>query len=253
MKLTNVDYSYQAGKPFIANATAEIQVGKITSIIGPNGAGKSTLLKLLTGQIKPTAGKVEINDTPIDELTARQRAQKIAVVAQQNMVYDDLTVSEAVKTGRIPYHSTLSVIDDEEIDPFLEITSLTKYRDKSVGSLSGGQQQRVWLAAAIAQEPDYLFLDEPTTYLDIRYQKRLMTFIKQLNRTEKLTVILVLHDINQAFKISDNILMMAAGKIVAVGPKNQLMTRNKLMDLYQTKITQVEVPDFGKYFIEIPD
>ena len=125
--------------------------------------------------------------------------------------------------GRRPFHSLLATISDEEVAPYLEQVQLTKMATRNIASLSGGQQQRVWIAMALAQEPEYLFLDEPTTYLDVRYQTELMALIQKLQADKKMTVILILHDINQAMKISDEIWLLKDGQLIASGRPEQLL------------------------------
>lgn len=253
MELRHVDYSYDAPKRQITDFTATVPEGQILTIIGPNGAGKSTLLKLLMGTLPPEHGQVLVDDQPVAQLSKRQRATKIAFVSQQHQVYDEMTVGEVVKTGRLPFHSLLATIPDEEIRPYLTQVHLEELIHRPLQSLSGGQQQRVWLAAALAQEPQYLFLDEPTTYLDIRYQQDLMSLIKELNRTQKITIVLILHDINQAFKISDWIWLIKQGRLVAADEPAKLLDAQLLSTTFGLKVEIVTVPDYGPYIVQLSD
>lgn len=122
-----------------------------------------------------------------------------------------------------------------------------------MSQLSGGQKQRVWIAAAIAQDPQYLFLDEPTTYLDIRYQTELMAIIEKLHRQQQMTIVMILHDINQAFRMSDDIWLIKAGKLVSTGQPNQFYDERSLSEIFNTAIRIVSIPDYGKYIVELPD
>lgn len=251
MELKQVNFSYNANHPLINQFSAKVPQGKILSIIGPNGAGKTTLLQLLTGQLIPDSGQVLVDNQPLADLDAKERATKIAIVSQQHHVLDEMTVSDVVKMGRRPFHSLLAVISDEEVAPFLEQVQLTKMATRNIASLSGGQQQRVWIAMALAQEPEYLFLDEPTTYLDVRYQTELMALIQKLQADKKMTVILILHDINQAMKISDEIWLLKDGQLIASGRPEQLLNESLLSAAFGMTVHVVTVPGYGQYVVQV--
>lgn len=251
MELKQVNFSYNANHPLINHFSAKVPQGKILSIIGPNGAGKTTLLRLLTGQLIPDSGQVLVDNQPLADLDAKERATKIAIVSQQHHVLDEMTVSDVVKMGRRPFHSLLAVISDEEVAPFLEQVQLTKMATRNIASLSGGQQQRVWIAMALAQEPEYLFLDEPTTYLDVRYQTELMALIQKLQADKKMTVILILHDINQAMKISDEIWLLKNGQLIASGRPEQLLNESLLSAAFGMTVHVVTVPGYGQYVVQV--
>ncbi|MTV82604.1 ABC transporter ATP-binding protein [Secundilactobacillus folii] len=251
MELKQVRYSYPGSEPLIVNFTASVPQGKILSIIGPNGAGKSTLLKLLMGRISPDSGEVLLDGKSIAAYSNRERAAKIALVSQQHQVFDEMAVKEVVKTGRLPFHSLLATIADEEILPFLKAVDLDWAIDRPLSSLSGGQQQRVWLASALAQEPSYLFLDEPTTYLDIRYQQELMSLIDKLNAEQHITIVLVLHDINQALKISDQVWLLKQGQLVKEGAPDSILDQDLLSDTFEMPVKIVNLETFGPYVIQL--
>ncbi|WP_203651585.1 ABC transporter ATP-binding protein [Secundilactobacillus yichangensis] len=251
MELKHVNYGYPGSENLITDFTATVPKGKILAIIGQNGAGKSTLLKLLMGSVLPASGTVEIDGKPITALSRRERAAKIALVTQQHQIYDEMTVKEVVKTGRLPFHSLLATISDAEVRPFLETVNLAHAMDRPLTSLSGGQQQRVWLAAALAQEPQYLFLDEPTTYLDIRYQHDLMELIQKLNVEKQITVVMVLHDINQALKISDQLWLIKRGKLLEAGPATAILDKALLSEAFELPIKIVKIEKYGPYVIQL--
>lgn len=251
MELKHVNYGYPGSEKLIKDFTATVPNGKILSIIGQNGAGKSTLLKLLMGSVSPDTGTVELDGQLIETLSKRQRAAKIALVTQQHQVYDEMTVKEVVKTGRLPFHSLLATISDDEVRPFLRIVDLAAAMNRPLSSLSGGQQQRVWLAAALAQEPQYLFLDEPTTYLDIRYQNELMALIQKLNAEQQLTVVMILHDINQALKVSDQIWLVKSGRLVKAGPADEILNEQLLSNAFELPVKIVNIEKYGPYVIQL--
>lgn len=253
MQLNNVSFSYHQQSEIIHNVSADVTPGHILSIVGPNGAGKTTLSKLMTGELKPSRGAVMLDGEPLSQLTRKQRADQIAIVSQQNQLYDDMKVIDVVKMGRLAKHGLLAAIDDQEVAPYLAMTGLQSFANRPMSQLSGGQKQRVWIAAAIAQDPQYLFLDEPTTYLDIRYQTELMAIIEKLHRQQQMTIVMILHDINQAFRMSDDIWLIKAGKLVSTGQPNQFYDERSLSEIFNTAIRIVSIPDYGKYIVELPD
>ena len=224
IKAKNLNFSYDKDKTFINNLNVEIEKGKVTTILGPNGSGKSTLLSIFAGLNKPSSGDVTIKGKSIKSLKQKELAQEIATVHQQNTVPSDITVKELVYYGRIPrkkYFQGNSNEDEEIVEWAIKRTGLEKLKDKSVMSMSGGERQRAFIAMALAQKSEILFLDEPTTYLDIYHQ------------VEILELVMVLHDINQAIKYSDNIIVMKFGQAIASGKVNEVINMNLLNDVYK--------------------
>ncbi len=235
IKVKNLDFSYEKDKNLIQDLNVEIEKGKITTILGPNGSGKSTLLSIFTGLNKPTSGDVIINGKSIKKLKYKNIAKEIATVHQQNTVPGDITVKELVSYGRIPhkkYFQGNTESDEDIVEWALKKTGLTNLRDKTVMSMSGGERQRAFIAMALAQKSKILFLDEPTTYLDIYHQIEILELVEELNREEELTVVMVLHDINQALKYSHNIIIMKNGNIVSEGKSQEVITIDMLNKVY---------------------
>ena len=235
IKAENLNFSYEKGKEYIKGLNVKIEEGKITTILGPNGSGKSTLLSLFCGLNKGTSGKILIEDMDIKKLKYKNIAKLISVVHQQNTVPDDITVEEVVAYGRIPhkgYFQGSNKEDEEIVNWAIEKTGLSALRNKAVMSMSGGERQRVFIAMALAQKSKILFLDEPTTYLDIYHQVEILELVKKLNEEEKLTVVMVLHDINQALKYSHNIIVMKNGKIIKSGKAEEVINIKLLNDVY---------------------
>ena len=235
IKVKNLEFSYEKDKKLIENLNVEIEKGKITTILGPNGSGKSTLLSIFTGLNKPTSGDVIINGKSIKKLKYKNIAREIATVHQQNTVPGDITVKELVSYGRIPhkkYFQGNNESDEDIVEWALEKTGLTNLKDKTVMSMSGGERQRAFIAMALAQKSKILFLDEPTTYLDIYHQIEILELVEELNREEELTVVMVLHDINQALKYSHNIIIMKNGKIINEGSAKKVITMDMLNKVY---------------------
>lgn len=236
IKTKDLYFSYDKDKSFITKLNIEIEKGKITTILGPNGSGKSTLLSILAGLNKPLSGDVSINGKSIKYLKHKEIAREIATVHQQNTVPSDITVKELVSYGRIPhkkYFQGNSDSDDEIVEWAIKRTGLENLKDKAVMSMSGGERQRAFIAMALAQKSKILFLDEPTTYLDIYHQVEILELVKELNEEDGLTVVMVLHDINQAIKYSDNVIVMKAGQAVASGEVKKILNMNLLNNVYK--------------------
>lgn len=235
IKADNLSFSYKKGEEFIKGLNVNIEKEKITTILGPNGSGKSTLLSLFCGLNKGTSGKILIDNKNINFLKYKDIAKKIAVVHQQNTIPSDITVKEVVSYGRLPhkkYFQGNSKEDEEIIKWSMEKTGLENLKTKAVMSLSGGERQRVFIAMALAQKSEILFLDEPTTYLDIYHQVEILELVKKLNKEENLTVVMVLHDINQAIKYSDNIIVMKKGKIIEAGMAEEVINMCIFNEVY---------------------
>lgn len=237
--------------PIFDGLDLAIPEGQITTLIGANGSGKSTLFNLLTKNLKPTGGSIHLRGGDVSALRLRDFARLVAIVHQKNSAPGDLAVEKLVGYGRFPYHgmgSAASTEEDERMVAWaLEVTGLTEYARRPVSALSGGQTQRVWIAMALAQGSDVLLLDEPTTYLDIRYQLDILHLVKRLNSEFGMTVIMVLHDVNQALRYSDNLVALAGGRIVAQGAPDSIITPNLLEQVYGVRlgVTTIE----GKPFV----
>ena len=209
----------------------QFERGKVTSIIGANGCGKSTVLKAV-GRIIPSAGgTVIINGADIASMKSREIAQEMAILPQTPQAPGTLTCAELVSYGRFPYQKglgRLSKEDREIVDWALRETNMAEYRDREIANLSGGQRQRVWIAMALAQQTGIILLDEPTTYLDLCHQLEVLELLKKLNREEKCTIIMVLHDLNLASRYSDYLLAMHQGRVFAYGQPQEVFTEEML-------------------------
>ena len=228
-----------------------IHEGAITTLIGANGCGKSTLFNLMTKNLKPNRGNISLYGQNINDCRIKDFAKQVAIVHQYNTAPSDLSVEKLVAYGRSPYH-TMGLSpdpqeDEQKIRWALEITNTLDIKDKAVTALSGGQKQRVWIAMALAQDTKVLFLDEPTTYLDVRYQLDILRLIQKLNREFGITVIMVLHDINQSLYYSDEIIAMKDGKIIAQGVPEEIITTELVKQVYDVDL-QIQHVD-GKPFV----
>lgn len=222
------------------NVSFHVQDGENLAIIGPNGCGKTTLLRTIANII-PFEGDVLVDNQNIKTLSRKQLAEKIALFSQITNIYFDYSVYETVMMGRYAKQkrnllSNYSHLDKEIVREVLETMGLWDIRSKSITALSGGQMQRVLLAKAFVQEPDIILLDEPTNHLDLHFQIELIDFLKRWARNNKKTVIGVLHDINLAIRLSNNIFLMADGKIVDSGTPEQVLKSNVLESVYKINI-----------------
>lgn len=256
MVAKQISFTYNTDCNFICDLCAEIKTSEITTILGPNGSGKSTLLNLFIRELSPTAGQIYIEGTSIKGIKQKEFAKKVATVHQYNSAPGDVTVKDLVAYGRSPHQSLWrmnSTEDDEEIIEWaLAITGLVGMKDKCVSQLSGGERQRAWIALSLAQKTDVLFLDEPTTYLDIAYQFEVLNLIQELNRKHGITIVMVLHDINQAIQYSDNLIVLKDGKIVFDGSAEDAITQEMLKEVYGIDVVIRHCPvNHCKYIIPI--
>ncbi|HLR10478.1 MAG TPA: ABC transporter ATP-binding protein [Sporosarcina sp.] len=254
MEINHIRFSYQDKVERLKDVTATIEKGKITTILGPNGCGKSTLLSVLAKFNVPSSGDITLNGKALHQYTPKELAKTLSVVQQSSVAPEEMTVEKLVYYGRLPYQkmfTTATEEDDEKVLWALEKTGLLEKKDALLSSLSGGQQQRAWIALALAQNTPYLFLDEPTANLDIFYQYEILELVKTLCEEEGLTIVMVLHDINQTIQYSDRVIIMKAGEMVANGKPEEVITSALLADVYGIKVVMKEDPSVGKYIVPI--
>ena len=204
-----------------------LPVGKITAIIGANGSGKSTLLRGMARILKPENGLVLLDGSDINQLSTKAVAQQLGFLPQGPVAPSGLTVHDLARRGRYPHQDLISqwtTSDQVAVDNALRLTGLEQSSETPVDQLSGGQRQRAWLAMALSQETQIMLLDEPTTYLDIAHQVEILNLLKRLNSDEGRTIVMVLHDLNQACRYADHMVAMMNGQIVAAGTPDEVVT-----------------------------
>lgn len=224
-------------KEIVHNLSLEIPEGKVTAIIGPNGCGKSTTLKALS-RILPYKGSVTFKGSEMTGFSQREFAKCLAILTQSPQAPSDLTVNDLVEMGRFPHRSFLGrggKDDKEHVEWALAQTGVTGMRNRLLNTLSGGERQRAWIAMALAQRPEVLLLDEPTTYLDICHQLEIMQLIVRLNQELGLTVVMVVHDLNHAIMYADHVVVVKAGKLVTSGAPREIITADLLADVFRVK------------------
>ncbi len=222
--------------------------GRVTVIVGPNACGKSTTLRALGRLLKPKSGAVLLDGTELSKLPTKRIAQQIGLLPQTPVAPEAITVADLVARGRQPHQSwwqQWSEADERAVSEAMERTDVSDLAERSVDELSGGQRQRVWIAMALAQETELLLLDEPTTYLDISHQVEVLDLVRQLNHDKGRTVVVVLHDLNQAARYADHLVAMKSGRVVAAGPPSEVVTEELVREVFGLECVVVPDPVTG--------
>ena len=226
----------------------QIPRGKITVILGPNACGKSTLLRALSRLLTPQHGDVLLDGDEIRRMPPKALARRLGLLPQTSTAPPGITVVDLIARGRFPHQRMLSQwseADQLAVARAMEATRTTPLADRLVEELSGGQRQRVWIAMVLAQDTPVMLLDEPTTYLDISHQLEVMELVRGLNRDEGRTVALVLHDLNQACRYADHLIVMSDGRIASRGRPDEVMTEQLLAEVFSLEARVVPDPVFG--------
>ena len=209
----------------------EVPRGRVTAVIGPNGCGKSTLLRVLGRLLVPSDGRVLLDGLPLASLGRREVARRLALLPQNPVAPEGMTVADLVARGRQPHqpwYRQWSAEDDQLVARACAATGVTELTDRPLEELSGGQRQRAWIAMALAQQTDLLLLDEPTTHLDLAHAADVMDLVVGLRRDAGKTVVAVLHDLSLAARYSDHVVVVDGGRVVATGPPDEVITRELL-------------------------
>ncbi|MCM3895402.1 ABC transporter ATP-binding protein [Gordonia sputi] len=232
----------------IEGLDVEIPDAAVTTIIGPNGCGKSTLLRAMSRLLQPREGVVFLDGADINHTKPKEVARKLGILPQNPVAPEGLTVADLVSRGRFPHqkwYQQASLDDEAAVASALEMTGTTDLADRHIDALSGGQRQRVWIAMTLAQGTDLLLLDEPTTYLDLAHSVEVLDLVYSLRTEHDKTVVMVLHDLNLAARYSDSLFVMTAGKIVAQGTPNEVITEELLDDAFGLNARVITDPVYG--------
>jgi iron complex transport system ATP-binding protein len=233
----------------VKDLNLKIPKGKITTIIGANGCGKSTILKAIARILQPKSGKICLNGDDILRKNSREIAKIMAFLPQNPQAPKGLSVEELVAYGRFPHQNGFGKLRKEDrkvIDWAIEVIGMKQYRDRSIETLSGGQRQRVWIAMALAQETELLLLDEPTTYLDLSHQLEILQLLEDLNRKQGRTIVMVIHELNNAARFADYMVGIKKGKIVCDGKPEEVMTKENLKNIFNIDAEIVKDPRNNK-------
>lgn len=238
LKVKGLNVGYDE-KKILKDISFNVKSGEIITIIGPNGSGKSTLIKSISRYLKPKSGDIYLDEVNIKRIKTKEIAKNLAVLPQVKGVSSDVSIEELVSYGRFPhlnFGKRMSKDDMEVITWAIEKTGLVQMKERYVANLSGGERQRAWIAMTLAQKPKMLLLDEPTTFLDICYQMETLELVKDLNKTLGITVIMVLHDINQAARYSDKILVINSGEQWEYGEPCHIVNKELLKDVFKIDV-----------------
>ncbi len=245
--LKNVCAGYE-GKNILQDINASFEKGKITALIGPNGCGKSTLLKSIVRINEHSSGEIFVDDTVIGEYTSKELAKRVAYLAQ-NKKAPDISVLKLVLHGRfahLSYPRIYRAQDMEIAQKALRWAGLEEQSEETVSKLSGGMQQKVYIAMALAQDADTILMDEPTTYLDVVHQLRLMEMARKLAKEGK-AVVMVLHDLSQAMQLADKIVVMKEGRVIAQGIPEEIFESGSLQEAFGVNVERVQTKNGWQY------
>ncbi|GAA0349484.1 ABC transporter ATP-binding protein [Bacillus horti] len=235
-------------KTILQGVTLEIPSNQISVIIGANACGKSTLLKTMARLIKAESGVISLDGKLISKFPPKQLARVLGLLPQSPIVPEGISVADLVGRGRFPHQSILkgwTKGDYEAVAEAMDIMNITELADRNIDELSGGQRQRVWIAMALAQQTDILFLDEPTTFLDITYQVEILDLLTDLNRKHGTTIVMVLHDINLSARYADHIFALRQGELVAEGEPSEVITSALVKDIFGLNCMVIKDPVSG--------
>ncbi|MCL6457542.1 MAG: ABC transporter ATP-binding protein [Gorillibacterium sp.] len=219
----------------VDNLNLSIPTGKITALVGANGSGKSTILKTMARLMKPRTGGVLLDGKLIHAQSTKEVAKQLAILPQNPVAPDGLTVAELIGYGRFPYQKGFGSLTTEDLKIIrwaIAVTGMEEFQDRPIDRLSGGQRQRAWIAMALAQQTDILFLDEPTTFLDMAHQLEVLQLLQKLNQEEGRTIIMVVHDLNHASRYAQHMVAIKSGKVISEGSPTEVMTRDVLRAVF---------------------
>lgn len=232
----------------VQNLDVRIPQGQITALVGPNGCGKSTLLRGISRLLQPKGGQVMLDSRDIWSLPTKELAKRMGILPQGPVAPEGLTVLELVSQGRYPHQSWFSqwsAEDERTCWDALHITGMDEYAHRAVETLSGGQRQRAWIAMTLAQDSEYILLDEPTTFLDLAYQIDVLDLLHELNQTRGKTIVMVLHDLNQACRYADRLIAVRGGQIISQGDPADVVTEAIVKDVFGLDCRVVDDPVTG--------
>ena len=244
LETSKLDIAYEE-RLIVEDLNIQIPQGKITALVGANGSGKSTILKTMARIMSPKAGSVLLDGKSIHKQSTREVAKQLAILPQNPTAPEGLTVTELVSYGRFPYQKgfgSMRAEDKRMIEWAIEVTGMVEFHDRPIDQLSGGQRQRAWIAMALAQETDILFLDEPTTFLDMAHQLEVLQLLEHLNATANRTIVMVVHDLNHASRYAQHMIGIKQGKAIAEGSPVEVMTSDVLREVFNIEADIVMDP-----------
>ncbi len=254
LKVDNLSFSYQNNEKIIKELNLIIEREEFAGIIGPNGSGKSTFIKNLSNLFEPDDGVIYLEGRKLNRLSASELARQMAVVPQQTVINFNFSVYDLVMMGRNPYQDRWGSIDDNDrqvVEEALTLTDTRQFRSKSIDQLSGGERQRVIIARALAQSPEILLLDEPTSSLDINYQGEIFDLLSYLNNERELTIVVVSHDLNLSGQYCQRLILFEEGEIYAAGTPENVLTEDNINEVYDANVIIKDNQFTGRPFITV--
>lgn len=252
IEVEDVSVSF-GSKTVLRHVTCRIERGDIVAVVGPNGCGKSTLLKTMSRMIRPDTGRVKVFGRPVGSFSRKELARNLAILPQIHDVPEDMTVRELVRLGRFPYRKFCGLgaaRDEIYVEKALHAVHLEDDGDRTVRQLSGGEQQRAWLAMLLAQRSPVLLLDEPTTYLDLNHQLHILNLLRHVNEKLGLTIVIILHDLNQALQYTRRVVVMKDGAVVGSGDVETVVTPDMVRNVFGVE-TEVVKTGGGNALISV--
>lgn len=250
--IEKLNHSYDMNENILKDIDFKFKNGEITGIIGPNGSGKTTLVKNLTKILQPNSGEIYLYGKDLKTIKFKELAINAGVVFQERDTEFSFTVFEIVLMGRYPYKKKFefeNANDFKIVTEALKKTNTYKYKDRLLSELSGGEKQRVLIARALAQEPNVLIFDEPISHLDLHYQMEILNLIKQLAHTKNISIIIILHDLNHAYKFCDRLMLIDKGSVFKEGTPKEVITKDNIKKVYDVNIEIIENQQKNGYHI----
>lgn len=244
---SKLDIAYE-DRLIVEGLSVQIPQGQITALVGANGSGKSTILKTMARIMQPKSGSVLLDGKSIHKQSTREIAKQLAILPQNPTAPEGLTVTELVSYGRFPYQKgfgSMKAEDKAMVEWAIEATGMVDFYDRPIDQLSGGQRQRAWIAMALAQDTDILFLDEPTTFLDMAHQLEVLQLLEKLNATSNRTIVMVVHDLNHASRYAHHMIAIKSGKAVAEGTPVEVVSCDVLRNVFGIEADIVTDPRSG--------
>lgn len=236
----------EADADSLRDVSIDVRRGEVLALLGPNGSGKSTLLRTLGRELAARRGSVLLEGVPLDRIPRRQLARRLAQLPQEPLSPEGMRVEELVELGRHPHVGLLGSLGTQDRDAVadaLQAVALGDLRHRALETLSGGEKRRAWIAMALAREPEFLLLDEPTSALDLRHQFEVLDLLARLNRERGMTVVLAIHDLDQAARIADRIALLSRGRLYDVGTPAEVLTEESLLDVFRVHCRVTTSPE----------
>jgi iron complex transport system ATP-binding protein len=249
--INNLSFAFGAD-PVLKTVNLSFEPGKFYAVLGPNGSGKTTLLRNIAGAVAVRPGVIWVNDTDLTKLSSSSLARQLAVVPQNTVIDFDFSVFDIVLMGRTPYLPRFAAEGEADLalaQHAMELTDTWQLRERSINQLSGGERQRVIVARAIAQQTGIIALDEPVSHLDLQHQIALLKQLKELNRTQRITVLVVLHDLNLAATFSDRLILMHQGRVDCQGSPAEILQPEIIKRVYGVEVDLIQAPGDGRPYV----